>query len=211
MELLILIIFAITMLYVSITMRIETYVHMLFLQGISLSFLVALRLSSLSIFSTSFLLTETLIFKTILVPWIMMKMVHENAALRELSSKLSSFYCAVITTIIFIFGFGMAHWASGIDNTIRPLYFGVSLSVIMSALFFIVTRRMLVTHVAAYVMLENGIFLLSLSVSQEMPLLINLGVLLDIFVALFIFGIFITHIKSTFDEIDIDKLTTLKG
>jgi hydrogenase-4 component E len=59
-------------------------------------------------------------------------------------------------------------------------------------------------------MLENGIFLLSLSVANEMPMLINLGVLLDLFVGIYLFVIFFNKIQSMFDGNHIDVLTELK-
>ena len=59
-------------------------------------------------------------------------------------------------------------------------------------------------------MLENGIFLLSLSVANEMPLLINLGVLLDLFVGIYLFVIFFNIIQSMYDGNNIDVLTELK-
>jgi len=61
-----------------------------------------------------------------------------------------------------------------------------------------------------YMMLENGIFLLSLSVAKEMPLVVNIGVLLDVFVCIYILGLFVTKIQSTFEELHVDKLTLLK-
>jgi hydrogenase-4 component E len=57
--------------------------------------------------------------------------------------------------------------------------------------------------------LENGIFLLSLSIAREMPLVVNMGVLLDIFIGIFLLVIVLKRIHSTFEEIHIDQLTDL--
>ncbi len=59
-------------------------------------------------------------------------------------------------------------------------------------------------------MLENGIFLLSLAVANEMPLLVNLGVLLDLFVGIYLLVIFFNTIHSLYDGDHIDVLTELK-
>ncbi|HNZ29667.1 MAG TPA: formate hydrogenlyase, partial [Candidatus Goldiibacteriota bacterium] len=58
--------------------------------------------------------------------------------------------------------------------------------------------------------MENGIFLLTLSVIKEMPMIVNLGVLLDIFAAVFILGLFATKINEAFDEMDVKSLSELK-
>jgi hydrogenase-4 component E len=61
-----------------------------------------------------------------------------------------------------------------------------------------------------FVMMENGIFLLSLSFAGEMPFIVNLGVLLDLFIAVFLLGLFVSRINSTFDELEVDMLSELK-
>ena len=81
---------------------------------------------------------------------------------------------------------------------------------IIASLFLIVERRRIITHILSYMTLENGIFLLSLSVAHEMPMLINLGVLLDLFVGVFLLVIFFNTIQSLYDGGTIDVLSKLK-
>jgi hydrogenase-4 component E len=59
-------------------------------------------------------------------------------------------------------------------------------------------------------MLENGIFLLSLSIARDMPFIIDLGVLLDIFTGVYLLGLFVNKIQDQFDRQDIDTLTKLR-
>ena len=58
--------------------------------------------------------------------------------------------------------------------------------------------------------MENGIFLLSLSVAKEMPILVNIGVLLDVFIAIFILGLFVSRINSEFSDMEVTSLSDLK-
>ena len=81
---------------------------------------------------------------------------------------------------------------------------------ILSALFIIMTRKKLITHIIAFIFLENGIFLLSLSVAQEMPFIVNLGVMLDIFAWVLLAGIFVKMIQSSFTGQNIDSLKGLR-
>ena len=80
----------------------------------------------------------------------------------------------------------------------------------ITGLFVIMTRKKIITHVMGYMMLENGIFLLSLSIAREMPFIVNLGMLLDIFIAVFLLAVIVNRIKSTVEEATVDKLTELK-
>jgi len=78
-------------------------------------------------------------------------------------------------------------------------------------LFIIISRRKALMQVIGYLVLENGIFVFAVITVVETPLLVELGVLLDAFVAIFVMGIAIFHINREFGSIDLDQLTALKG
>ena len=61
-----------------------------------------------------------------------------------------------------------------------------------------------------YMLLENGIFLLSLAASREMPFIVALGVILDIFMAVYLLGLFVNKINDKFDEVHVGSLQKLK-
>jgi len=81
---------------------------------------------------------------------------------------------------------------------------------ILAGLFLIVSRRTALTQVQGYLVLENGVYAFGVAMAQEAPLSVELGILLDIFVGVFIMGIIIFHISREFDHIDTDRLTALK-
>lgn len=87
----------------------------------------------------------------------------------------------------------------------------VAFSMMMTGLFLIVARRTAVNQVIGYIVLENGIYTFGLAIVRDIPVLIELGVLMDMFVAVFVMGIAIYRIDREFDHIDSDRLTTLKG
>lgn len=198
------------MLYVAATSRIEAYVRALAMQGLLLFLLVAADWQNLEIWNMLILFVETLLFKTIIIPFFLLRVVRRNGIFRELAPYIPNFYSVVIASLIFALGFYLAYWSAGFSQDIKPLFFGVSISTMLTGLLIVTTRKMLITHVAGFMMLENGIFLLSLAVAREMPLLVNLGILLDIFLGIFLLGLFVTKIKSTFDEAKIDVLTQLR-
>lgn len=87
----------------------------------------------------------------------------------------------------------------------------VAFSMMMTGLFLIVARRTAINQVIGYIVLENGIYTFGLVIAGDIPVLIELGVLMDMFVAVFVMGIAIYRINREFDHIDSDRLTTLKG
>jgi hydrogenase-4 component E len=92
-------------------------------------------------------------------------------------------------------------------KTVMP----AALATILIGLFLIVSRRKAVTQVLGYLVLENGISTFGLATVAGIPLLIELGLLLDVFVAVFVMGIVIHNISREFHHIDADLLSTLKG
>jgi len=86
----------------------------------------------------------------------------------------------------------------------------VSLFTMMVGMLLIVGRRKAVMQALGYLAMENGIYAFGLAFAVEEPLLVEMGVLLDVFVAIFVMGIAIHHISREFDHIDTDRLSALK-
>lgn len=210
MSSILIILFGTTMLYIFAASRIEAFVKTLALQGLLLFLLIMIDVHEISWLNIAFLSLETLIMKAIVIPYFLLRVIRRNEIGREVAPDVSQLYSLQIASIIFISGFLTAYWAAGTGTVVQPLYFGMSISVIMASLLLIVRRKRIITHILCYMMLENGIFLLSLSVANEMPLLINLGVLLDLFVAIYLLVIFFNMIQAMFDGNNIDVLTELK-
>ncbi len=78
-------------------------------------------------------------------------------------------------------------------------------------LFLIVSRRNALMQVIGYLVIENGIFVFAVITVVDTPLLVELGILLDAFVAVFVMGIAVFHITREFGSADVDQLTTLRG
>jgi hydrogenase-4 component E len=87
----------------------------------------------------------------------------------------------------------------------------VALSTVFTGLFLVVSRRKALTQVIGYLVFENGIYMFGVFAAAEIPVLVELGVLLDVFVAVFVMGIAINRINREFDHIDADQLSSLKG
>jgi hydrogenase-4 component E len=92
----------------------------------------------------------------------------------------------------------------------HPLLLPTALFTVLTGLFLIVNRIRALSQVIGYLVLENGIYLFGLALAREVPLLVEMGVLLDVFVAVFVMGITIFHISREFDHIDVDQLSALK-
>jgi hydrogenase-4 component E len=200
------ILFGLTMLYISSAEMLGSYVTMLVVQGILLFLIALFNMTDVNFAGFLFVAIETLLLKAILIPRILRKTIRENEIVREAEPNIPNFFSLIIVSLIFAFGFFIASVAVSKGNFMIPLEFGVSISTILTGLFIIITRSKLITHVMGYLIVENGIFLLSLSAAREMPVIVSLGVSLDIFMGILMAGLFIHRIKTTFDEDSADSL-----
>ena len=87
----------------------------------------------------------------------------------------------------------------------------VALFTLIVGLFLIISRKKALTQVLGYLVLENGIYAFGMAIACQQPMLIELGVLLDVFVGVFVMGIAIFHISRQFDHINTDQLSSLRN
>ncbi len=90
------------------------------------------------------------------------------------------------------------------------MFVSAALSTLLTGFLLLISRRKALTQVVGYLVLENGIYIFSLLLIEEMPLLVETGILLDLFVGIFVMGIVIHHISVAFDSTDTRHLAALK-
>lgn len=95
-------------------------------------------------------------------------------------------------------------------NSDLGLFVPAALSTLLTGFILLITRRKALTQVVGYLVLENGIYLFGLMLVEDMPLLVETGILLDLFVGIFVMGIVINHITAAFDSMDTGHLAELK-
>lgn len=204
------ILFGLTMLYLSTTSRMVSHIRLLIVQGILLFLISISSTEHTNWLNIAFLTVETLIVKSIVIPWFLFKVLKKTHIKRDVAPNIPHFYCLVTASVIMLAGFLAAnYWISSV-KMISPIYFGVSVATIIISLWLITIKHTIISNVIEFITMENGIFLLSLSVSKEMPILVNLGVLLDVFIAVYILGLFVNVIDKEFKDLEVSHLSELK-
>jgi len=92
----------------------------------------------------------------------------------------------------------------------KSLLVPAAFATVFAGFLILTTRRKAITQVVGYLFLENGIFLFGLLLLDAMPFLVEIGVLLDVLVGVFVMGILLHHIQATFSTIDTARFSTLK-
>lgn len=203
-----LIAFSMSLLYVSIANRLLTYLHILVFQGLILFGVTYLTLTHVNHLNLAFIMLETIVFKAVAVPWFINYLIRRNEITREAEPYLPNFVSLIIVSLIFVITIILSH--SIREENLDKTYFVVALSTLFTGLYLIISRKKIITHVIGYLIIENGVFILSLAVGNEMPMLVNLGIMLDIFASVLILGIFFNKIGDVLKNPDVNLLRNLK-
>ena len=205
-----LILFGLTMLYLSATSRIVAHIRLLIAQGILLFLICCCGMEHIDKLNFAFLTVETLVVKAIVIPWFLYRVLRKTHSNRDVAANIPHFYCLVISSMILLAGFLVSEYFVSSMKLISPMFFGVSVATIIISLWLITIKHKIISNVIEFITMENGIFLLSLSVAKEMPVLVNMGVLLDVFIAVYILGLFVNVINKEFNDLEVSNLSDLK-
>jgi hydrogenase-4 component E len=200
---LIIVIFAITLIYLSIAERFRHYATLMAFQGLLLFGLSFFELKDISWINLLLITAETLLFKCIIVPYMLSRIISKTRISKVHDHALPGFYSLIFVTFGLVLSIILAYVLK--NEFIDQVYFAVALFALYSGLFLIIAHRKIFSHLIGFLMIENAVFLLSLAVGNEMPMLINIGILLDIIVSVLILSVFISRIRG-----EIYGLTALK-
>jgi hydrogenase-4 component E len=207
METLIIIIFIISLIYLAKAEMIKSYVGILGFQGLLLFFMAYFKLKEIDAIHLIFILLETLIFKALFVPILFFRIVkYKNH--RNNTGPVKGYYSVLIAAVIIALSFIVAHTMH--EENLQVKYFTAAIASIFVGLFIAINHKDILTHLTSYLVLENGIFLLSLALGSEMPMFVNSAILLDIFTSVLIMGIFFNKLKDYFQNTEIVTLSKLK-
>jgi hydrogenase-4 component E len=144
------------------------------------------------------------------IPFMLRRALHQVHINREVDPYIgytvSLMLCALATGLSLVLG----HMLPLKAGTKVLLLVPASLATLFTGFLVLVSRRKALTQVVGYLILENGIYLFGLLLIEEMPMLVETGILLDLFVGVFVMGIVINHIRTAFDSTDTRHLAELK-
>jgi hydrogenase-4 component E len=150
----------------------------------------------------------TIAVKAVLLPWFLRWAIREASVRREVEPLVGYMASFLLGAAGLLVSFAVATRLPPTES--GPLLVPVALATVIIGLVVLITRTKAVSQVVGYLMLENGIYLFGLTQTRRVPFLVDAGVLLDVFVAVFVMGIVVFHINREFDSISATQLTELK-
>jgi hydrogenase-4 component E len=190
------------------TSRISACIRAVAIQGLLLGLLPPVMHASLSAHTLA-LAVGTVVVKATVLPGFLRWAMREAAVRREVEPLIGYMASLLLGTGMLAVAFVVANvLPTGRGET--DLLIPTALVTVMIGLVVLITRSKAITQVVGYLMLENGIYLFGLTQLQRVAFLVEMGVLLDVFVAVFIMGIVVFHINREFDSISAARLTDLR-
>lgn len=203
-----LIIFVITLFFIGIANRLKSYIKVLSLQGVLLFGIAIFKLTEINPYLLGFILLETVVVKAIALPWFLNRIMKRNRITREAEPFFPNFVSLMIITVALIVAFVLSKNITGFAD--NKFFFIASITTLFTGVYISISRKKIITQVMGYMVIENGVFLFSLAVGNEMPMLVNAGILLDVFASVFLLGIFVNKIGDLINSDDSESLSSLK-
>jgi hydrogenase-4 component E len=191
------------------TSRISGLIHAAALQGVVLGG-IPLLIGGHSEWQLGLIALATVVLKGTLIPQMLRRALREAQIKREIEPIIgfvpTMLLGAAGTLLAVAFGSKLPLQPQHQELLIVP----ASLSTVVTGFLLLTTRIKAITQAIGYLVLENGIFIFGMLLVEAMPLLVEIGVLLDLFVGIFVVSIILHHINREFASLDTRRLSSLK-
>ena len=152
----------------------------------------------------------TLLLKVLLIPWVLHRLIDRLQIRWDVETLINIPATMLIGIGLVIFAFALAAPISELATTLTRATLGIAMASVLLSFLMMIVRRKAVPQLIGFLEMENGLFFAATSATYGMPLVVELGVALDVLVGTFIFGIFFFHIREQFDSLDIRHMEKLK-
>ena len=152
----------------------------------------------------------TLVLKVALLPWLLHRLVRRLDVRWEFEGLINIPATMLIGIVLVVFSFNLALPISQLASTVTRATLGIAMASVMLAFLMMITLRKAIPQVIGFLAMENGLLFAATSATYGMPMVVELGVALDVLVGMLILGVFFFQIREQFDSLDLKHLEKLK-
>ena len=152
----------------------------------------------------------TLALKVFLLPWILYRLIRQLDVKWDVERLINVPTTMLIGIVLVVFAFNLAVPISQLASTVTRSTLGIAMACVMLSFLMMITRRKAIPQVIGFLSMENGLFFAATSATYGMPMVVELGIALDVLVGVLILGVFFFQIREQFDSLDLKHLETLK-
>jgi hydrogenase-4 component E len=152
----------------------------------------------------------SLLLKAILLPWILHRLILRLNVRWDTEPQLNIPTTMLVGILLVVFAFALSQPIAQLSTSIARSTLGIAMAVVMLSFLMMITRRKAISQVIGFLAMENGLFFAAMSATHGMPMIVELGVALDVLVGTLILGVFFFQIREQFDSLDLQHLEKLK-
>jgi hydrogenase-4 component E len=152
----------------------------------------------------------TLLLKVLLLPWILHRLIRRLNVKWDVETLLNIPTTMLVGIVLVILAFNLAAPISQLAGTVTRATLGIAMASVLLSFLMMITRSKAVPQVVGFLSMENGLFFAATAAVYGMPMVVELGVALDVLVASLILGVFLFQIRERFDSVDTRHLEKLK-
>ena len=152
----------------------------------------------------------TLLLKVIALPMVLHYLIRKLDIKWDVETLINIPTTLLAGIVLVVFAFNLALPISQLAGTITRGTLGIAIAVVLLAFLMMITRRKAVPQVIGFLAMENGLFFAATSATYGMPMVVELGILLDVMVGILILGIFFFQVREAFDSLDLKHMEKLK-
>jgi hydrogenase-4 component E len=148
--------------------------------------------------------------KVFLLPWILYRLIRRLDVRWDVEGLINIPTTMLIGIVLVVFSFNLAYPISQLASTVTRATLGIAIACVMLSFLMMITRRKAIPQVIGFLSMENGLFFAATSATYGMPMVVELGIALDVLVGMIILGVFFFQIREQFDSLDLKHLEKLK-
>ena len=152
----------------------------------------------------------TFALKVLLIPWLLHRVVLRLHIESDIETLINIPTTMLIGILIVILSFNLAQPISELSATLSRGTIGIALASVLLSFLMMITRAKALPQVIGFLAMENGLFFAATSATYGMPMVVELGIALDVLIGVLILGVFIFQIREQFDSLDIRHLERLR-
>jgi hydrogenase-4 component E len=190
--------------------RILSLINLFALQGLTLTvstLVVAYTTSQTHLYWSALM---TLLLKVILLPAILHRLIRRLNVKWDVETLINIPSTMLVGIVLVILAFNLALPISQLAGTITKSTLGIAMASLLLAFLMMITRSKAVPQVIGFLAMENALFFAATSATYGMPMVVELGIALDVLVGMVILGVFFFEIRERFDTLDVRHLEKLK-
>jgi hydrogenase-4 component E len=190
--------------------RIVSLVNLFAMQGAALSASTAIVAFTSGQHHLYYSAALSVALKVLLLPWILHRLIVRLNVRWDSEPLINIPTTMLVGIVLVVFAFGLAQPISQMSTTIARSTLGIALAVVMLSFLMMITRRKALSQIVGFLAMENGLFFAATSATYGMPMVVELGVALDVLIGMVILGVFFFQIREQFDSLDLQHLEQLR-